>query len=299
MTELQYSGSIARFNAAFKRENLHPYLSVGDFADSEIHLNRMVCFNCYFVICLESGFGQVTRGKTLIRFKPGDLVTFKPGDKIMAESIPGIKPRGKVLIFTPEFIENTSLKKDFFMFNFFDYDAAEALSLTEDEKMEIKTLFQSIEGELKRKDDSMRSYILRLGVACMLSLCKRYYERQFDPSKFKTSEFMVKLNELLDDYYAEGSDMPERMGYPTVAWCAEQFDLAPSIFGNIVRRQSCVSAQEFIHDKIIERAKAMLTGSDISVDALARKLGFTYPNHFTRFFKKETGLSPMQFRRMR
>lgn len=93
--------------------------------------------------------------------------------------------------------------------------------------------------------------------------------------------------------------MSSMLGYPTVAWCAGQFNLSPNYFGEMVKRQTHITAQEYIHGKILEKAKAMLLHSDQPVNEIAEQLGFAYSNHFTRFFRTRTGMSPSDYRKKR
>lgn len=90
--------------------------------------------------------------------------------------------------------------------------------------------------------------------------------------------------------------MPIQKGQPTVAWCAEQFHLSPNYFGDVVKRELHMTAQEYVQQKIITAAKVMLRDPRLSITEIAEALGFTYPNHFTRLFHKKTEMSPSEFR---
>ncbi len=139
--------------------------------------------------------------------------------------------------------------------------------------------------------------MLRLGIGQLLSYCKRFFERQFSERVDKTRNLRQQLDTLIDNYLSSGSTAQE--GQPTVAWCASQFNLSPNYFGEIVKRELRITAQEYIQQKIIIAAQNLLRESSLTINEIAEELGFAYPNHFTRMFRRNTGLSPMQWRKAR
>jgi AraC family transcriptional regulator, transcriptional activator of pobA len=138
--------------------------------------------------------------------------------------------------------------------------------------------------------------MIRLGIGHLLSYCKRFFERQFHEQKRVGESFASRIDEMVDRYLSSG--MPAQHGHPTVAWCAEQFNFTPNYFGELVKREMHITAQEYISSKIVAAAQALLRDSQMSIGEIAEELGFAYSNHFTRMFRRRTGISPLAFRKM-
>lgn len=289
--------NIDHFNSFFHQLTSHPLVSIGDLSEADLALFEPMDFGCYCVILMDADFGELIKDGVSMKYKAGTMFTAKPGQVISMKLDPSVKPRGRMLAFRPELIENTGLGRDFYMFNFFDYEVMEALMLTESERRMILNCYANINAELLAENDELTNHMLRLGIGQLLSYCKRFYDRQFDTKQFKSSDFIRRLDAMIDAYFAPGSDLPRQNGFPTVAWCSSQFHLAPNYFGNLVRRDLHISAQRYIQDKIVERAKILLSDNSLSVDQVAEQLGFSYSNHFSRLFRNRTGQSPTQFRR--
>lgn len=287
--------TIDQFNRYFGQPTLHPHVSVVDLGRADIRQFYPTDLGMYCVVMLETAFGEIHLRGTSMRYGAGTVLTIKPGDIVSVDFDPSVRPQGQMLAFSPELIANTGLGRDFYMFNFFDYEVSEALELQEAERHVMTNCFANINAELHAPDDELTGHMLRLGIGQMLSYCRRYYERQFDTRKFKNNDFVTRLESLLDNYIG-ASEMTSLNGQPTVAWCAEQFHLSPNYFGDMVKRQTHITAQEYIHGKLIEKAKAMLRHSSLSIGEIADQLGFAYSNHFTRFFKTKTGMSPSEYR---
>lgn len=289
--------NIDQFNHYFHQPSYHPQVSVGRLQDADHSLFDPTDFGMYCVVLMEVDFGELVLRDTCMHYRAGTMFTMKPGDVVSMNLNGRIKPHGLMLIFHPDLLNGTGLGSDFYMFNFFDYKVAEALELYDTERRVIINCFNNINTELQAPNDEFTSHMLRLGIGQMLTFCRRFYERQFDVSTMRSSNLMHRLESLLDGYWGGNGAMAHRMGPPTVAWCAEQFHFTPSYFGDIVRREIGVTPQVFLQNKLINRAKSLLSDSSLSINDIAHQLGFIYPNHFARLFRQKTGMSPTAFRR--
>ena len=107
---------------------------------------------------------------------------------------------------------------------------------------------------------------------------------------------LAGFEHLLGDYFRD--DRPEREGVPTVRWCAEQLHLSPNYFGDLIKKETGKSAQEYIQTRMIDLAKGMIAGTEKTVSQIAYELGYQYSQHFNRVFKKNVGYTPSEYRHL-
>lgn len=286
---------IDEFNAYFHQKTLHPYVGVGRLEWADLSLFDPIDFGMYCVILMDAEFGELTKANKSILYKAGSLFSIRPGQVVSMDLDPSVRPKGYMLAFRPELLVKAGLGRDFYMFNFFTYDTLEALELSSEERTIMLRAFDTLVAELQTPSDHLTDHMIRLCIGHLLSYFKRFYDRQFVSDRQINSDLLIRLNSLLDEYLSSGQ--PIQKGQPTVAWCAEQFHLSPNYFGDLIKRELQVTAQEYIQEKIITTAKNMLKDSNLSVTDIAKSLGFSYPNHFTRLFHKKVGISPTLYRK--
>lgn len=289
--------NIEQFNHYFHQPTYHPQVSVARLQDADLSLFEPTDFCMYCVVLMEVDFGELVLHDTCMRYRGGTMFTMKPGDVVSMNLDSRVKPHGWMLAFRPEQLNGTGLGRDFYMFNFFEYKVAEALELFDSERRVIINCFNNIYTELQAPDDELTSHMLRLGIGQLLTCCRRFYDRQFDTKDLHSSDLGKRLDKMVDEYLSEGSNKLRTQGPPTVAWCAEQFHLTPSYFGDVVRREMGITPQAFLQTKLIDRAKSLLASQELTINEIAEELGFSYPNHFARLFRQKTGMSPSAFRR--
>lgn len=289
--------NIEQFNHYFHQPTYHPQVSVARLQDADLSLFEPTDFCMYCVVLMEVDFGELVLYDTCMRYRGGTMFTMKPGDVVSMNLDSRVKPHGWMLAFRPEQLNGTGLGRDFYMFNFFEYKVAEALELFDSERRVIINCFNNIYTELQAPDDELTSHMLRLGIGQLLTCCRRFYDRQFDTKNLHSSDLGKRLDKMIDEYLSEGSNKLRTQGPPTVAWCAEQFHLTPSYFGDIVRREMGITPQAFLQTKLIDRAKSLLASQELTINEIAEELGFSYPNHFARLFRQKTGMSPSAFRK--
>lgn len=289
--------NIEQFNHYFHQPTYHPQVSVARLQDADLSLFEPTDFCMYCVVLMEVDFGELVLHDTCMRYRGGTMFTMKPGDVVSMNLDSRVKPHGWMLAFRPEQLNGTGLGRDFYMFNFFEYKVAEALELFDSERRVIINCFNNIYTELQAPDDELTSHMLRLGIGQLLTCCRRFYDRQFDTKNLHSSDLGKRLDKMVDEYLSEGSKKLRTQGPPTVAWCAEQFHLTPSYFGDIVRREMGITPQAFLQTKLIDRAKSLLASQELTINEIAEELGFSYPNHFARLFRQKTGMSPSAFRK--
>ena len=118
------------------------------------------------------------------------------------------------------------------------------------------------------------------------------YQRQLFEEDRGEADLLKRFHNLLQTYFRENRQLMQ--GLPTVAWCASELAYSPRYFGDIVHKATGGTAIGYIHNYVINQAKILLMqGHNIS--ETSRLLGFDFPHHFTRLFKRITGLTPSEF----
>lgn len=225
-------------------------------------------------------------------YADGTLICVAPGQVGGAEGNEPVDVNGWSLLFHPDLLHGTTLEKNIHNYHFFDYSINEALHLTEQEHLTLASLIRNIKDELNNKRDALQDKIIVNLIEALLNYCQRFYNRQFTTRKHENVDILTRLEQTIKIYFADNK--PTESGLPSVQFCAEQLNLSPNYLGDVVKKITGETAGQYIRRFIIQQAKNELA-SGKTVSEVAYSLGFNYPQHFTRLFKKETGCTPREF----
>jgi len=170
------------------------------------------------------------------------------------------------------------------------------LHLSEQEKQIVLDCFAKIDMELSRGIDKHSKMLIVSNIELFLNYCVRFYDRQFIIRDNVNKGVLSSFEKLLDDYFQTGK--AQTSGLPSVGYCAGQLNLSANYFGHLVKKETGVSAQEYLQINLLEIAKERIFDMSKSVSEIAYELGFKYPQHFTRFFKQKVGYTPNEYRMM-
>ncbi|WP_242689226.1 AraC family transcriptional regulator [Pedobacter sp. SYSU D00535] len=133
-------------------------------------------------------------------------------------------------------------------------------------------------------------------IELFLNYCIRFYDRQFITRDIVHKGILERFEVLLNNYFQ--TDKPQTIGLPSVAWCASEMNLSANYFGDLIKKETGITAQEYIKAKVIDVAKEKIFDHSKTVSQIAHELGFKYPQHFIRLFKQKVGESPKEYRIM-
>ncbi|MBO9204363.1 MULTISPECIES: helix-turn-helix domain-containing protein [Niastella] len=287
--------TVSEYNAFNNNETLHPLVSVVDLSKADPRQGASTYFGFYTIFIKDIKCGDMRYGRHKYDYQEGTLVFFGPGQIAGVDSNGAtFQPKGHVLIFHADFLHGTSLGKHIQDYTFFGYQANEALHLSERERKVILDSFAKIQYELEQAVDKHSKNLIVSNIELLLNYCVRFYDRQFITRDTAHKGFLEKFEELLNGYFK--TDKPHTIGLPSVAWCAGELNLSPNYFGDLIKKETGKSAQEYVQEKLITIAKEKIFDIDKSISDIAYELGFKYPQHFTRLFKQKTGLSPNEYR---
>jgi AraC family transcriptional regulator, transcriptional activator of pobA len=297
MKDISRINTVTEYNNFIGQETLHPMVSVIDFSKIEPFYFFRKQMGIYAIFLKEAKCGNLTYGCNTYDYEEGTLLFIAPGQVYGIESN-GEKQQaqGHALIFHPDLIHGTSLGKNIKDYSFFSYEIKEALHLSARERTIINDCFDKISYELEHPIDAHSKTLIVSYVELFLNYCKRFYERQFNTRSHVNKDLLTRFEKVLDEYFS--SDKPLETGSPTVSYCAEKLFMSPNYLGDLLKKETGKSALEHIQLKMIEVAKEKIFDTDKSISDIAYELGFKYPQHFTRMFKKNTGYSPNEYRLM-
>ncbi|KUJ63450.1 transcriptional regulator [Flavobacteriaceae bacterium CRH] len=286
---------IAQYNKLKDVETQHPLISVFDNGKTKALPNHTRMHFGFYGIFLKAGnCGELKYGRNNYDYDDGTLVFVGPGQVLEVNNPENYQPTGYALLFHPDLIKGTSLAKNMSQYSFFSYDSHEALHLSLKEQQIIKDLFHKLEYELSQSIDKHSKSIISNNIELLLNYCVRFYDRQFITRENINTDVLSKFENLLNDYFS--SQNPQDSGLPSVGYFAERLHLSPNYFGDLIKKETGKSPQELIQLKLINLAKERIFDTDKSISQIAFELGFKYPQHFNRMFKKNTGYTPVEYR---
>jgi AraC-like DNA-binding protein len=295
MDEILKLENLSQYNTMRGVETLHPLVSVYDLSGMKLIPPVKAHFGFYCVFLKEAICGDMKYGSNYYDYQEGTLVFIGPGQVVGIGNTPGSPPpKGWALLFHPDLIRGTALGRNIKDYTFFSYETYEALHLSERERQLIVESLNKIDYELHQSIDKHSKKLIANNIELLLNYCMRFYDRQFITRSLVNKDILVRFENLLESYL--NSELTKTAGLPTVKYCADQLHLSPNYFGDLIKKETGKSAQEYIQLKLVDIAKERIFDTSKSISEIAYELGFKHPQHFSRMFKNETGQTPNEYR---
>lgn len=287
--------TIEQYNRFFGFETHHPLVSIVHFDQSVPQPAHRMTLGFYALFLKKTTGCIINYGKTVYDFDEETVVSFAPGQTIGVHRLEdGPAPEAVGLLFHPDFLHRTSLGQKMKQYSFFSYASNEALHLSTEERIILQDYMDKIVRELKHPIDKFSKSLIVSNIEVLLNYCMRFYERQFITRESMNHDALARFERLLDDYLY--SDAAAAEGIPTVKYFADKICLSPNYFGDMVKQETGKTAQEYIQLKMISVAKERMLDPTGTIKLIAESLGFQHPQHFVRFFKRQEGCTPKEFK---
>ncbi len=254
--------------------------------------NQHLVLNFFNISIKRSFQGQMKYGKNYYDFDEGTMSFVSPKQVIAIDEDEDRNKDGWSLMFHPDLIRNYPLGKSIKNYGFFAYEVNEALHLSVEEEKLIENLVRNIEQEYESRIDNFSQDVIVSNLELLLNYCNRFYSRQFVTRKMANNDLLTKFENSLSKYFEDNT----AIGLPTVNKLAQDLNISAAYLSDMLRTVTGQNTQQHIHNKLIEKAKEVLTTTRLSVSEIAYQLGFEYPQSFSKLFKSKTNLTPIEYR---
>ncbi|MEY4011406.1 MAG: hypothetical protein RIT22_530 [Bacteroidota bacterium] len=288
--------SVTEFHRLFGLPKpMHPLVSVLDLEEVDFMLSdvwKHFVNNLYSISIKKGETGRVKYGQTEYDFDEGIMTLTAPKQVIAIEKVEAVKLTGYKLLIHPDFLQGYPLSKSIREYGYFSYTNNKALFLSEKEEQIILNLFYSIEQEYQNNIDQFSQEVIIANIELLLVHIDRYYNRQFLSRKNISNDTLSKVDKVLTSYF----NNKQNNELPTVHYLANELNITPAYLSDLLKNFTGQTAQQHIHEKLIEKSKELLSTTNLSVSEIAYQLGFEFPQSFNKLFKNKTNFSPLEFR---
>ena len=273
---------------------LHPLVSIIHYDELAPFRHSLNNYGVYGLFIQRQFPKDLSYGMKTLQASDASIIAVEPGQ------IGGLEDNGErislsgwVLLWSPELLHGSELERQIDRYQYFSYFFTGSLRMEPDEWLCITQLLSQMRQELVAHDDSPSLRSILLGyLHLILEYCNRIYQRQLSEEDNGGSDLLKRFHDLLQQYFRENRQLSQ--GLPTVAYCASELAYSPRYFGDIVHKATGGTAIGYIHNYVINQAKSLLMNGH-NISETSRLLGFDFPHHFTRLFKKMTGLTPSEY----
>jgi AraC family transcriptional activator of pobA len=285
--------SVTEFHRLFGLPKpMHPLVSVLDLEEVDFMLSdvwKHFVNNLYSISIKKGETGRVKYGQTEYDFDEGIMTLTAPKQVIAIEKVEAVKLTGYKLLIHPDFLQGYPLSKSIREYGYFSYTNNKALFLSEKEEQIILNLFYSIEQEYQNNIDQFSQEVIIANIELLLVHIDRYYNRQFLSRKNISNDTLSKVDKVLTSYF----NNKQNNELPTVHYLANELNITPAYLSDLLKNFTGQTAQQHIHEKLIEKSKELLSTTNLSVSEIAYQLGFEFPQSFNKLFKNKTNFSPL------
>lgn len=293
MSKIMKVKNVGDYSRYLGHTDRHPLVSVIDYAEVSPIRHSLNNYSVYGIFFHNEAGIDLAYGCGKYDYKKGTVICVAPG-QVGGKEDNGerVMLTGWALLFHPDLLHGAPLEKTIKNYSFFDYRVNEALHMTDEEHNIFVSLMRQIRDELQNRHDQLQNAIIIGYIELVLNFCQRFYNRQFITRKLENSDILMKFNSLLRDYFEEKIQL--MLGIPTVQYCADKLCMSSNYFGDMIKRTTGDTASNYIRQYVIQRAKNELT-TGVSIGQVADELGFEYPQHLSRMFKRLTGMTPSDY----
>lgn len=236
--------------------------------------------------------GELAYGRTKYDCSKGTLLFTAPSQTVTFNEVV-FSSESYHIAFHKDYIRSLDIYEKIKKYNFFNYNVNEALHLSPREELIVKDIFKNMKIEYDNNQDEFSKEIIVSHLETLLKYCDRFYKRQFLDRTDDNKILITKFKDILNDYFEQNLFAEE--GIPTVEWMAAQLNVSHRYMSDTIKVETGKTAKEQINLFVIEEAKSLLLSPNLSISETAYKLGFEYPQYFTRIFKKKVGISPKEY----
>ncbi|RZJ86163.1 MAG: AraC family transcriptional regulator [Chryseobacterium sp.] len=275
----------------------HPLVSLIHFNETNPFNTEMApiydVVNFYKITFITKNSGRLKYGQDYYDFDEGSMLFLAP-NQLVGSTDYNSKTYCYILLIHPDFLLGHPLAKKIRQYGYFSYSSNEALHLSAKEREVILSIYEIMEQELNNGVDEFSQEVIIAQIELMLSYVNRFYKRQFITRKAVNNDLLQKTETILDEYLNQQS---LNAGLPTVKYIANQLNISPGYLSDMLRSLIGKSALQYIHEKLIDKAKERLIITKLTVSEIAYELGFEHSQSFSKLFKTKTNQSPMEFRK--